>query len=116
MASLKKEEVSADADGGFVCVHYSPLKLVITPQSCTSPVLSPIYATLLQKRNSLAVLVQQPEDSHHVQVIKVHQVSVVSLRYNHSPSICLKYFPSLVVGDCQIQASQYPLCWHKENT
>ena len=91
-----------------------PLKFVSTPQSCTSPVLSPIYITLLQKRNSLALLVQHPGDAHQVHILSSHHVIATSLKYNQNHCICLKYFPSLVVDCSHIHEFQRPFCWHKE--
>jgi len=69
-----------------------------------------MYTTLLQKRNSLALFVQQSGAVHHVQVIKFHHVVETSLRYNQSHSISLKYFPSLVVGNVHVHEYRSPLC------
>ena len=69
---------------------------------------SPIYDTLLQKRNSLALSVAQSGSSQKEQERSSHQVVGTSLRYNQRHSICLKYIPSLVVDGVHIHESQYP--------
>ena len=92
---------------------YCHLKFVIIPQSCTSPVFSPIYDTVLQKRNSFALELVH-KIFHQEQSISVHHVTETSLKYNQRHSICLKYIPSFAVGKIPMHGYQSPLCWHKE--